>query len=77
MPVARSIIVMNEIGLDPGIDHLYAVKTIYEVHKQGGKIMPFLSYCGGLASSGELRQSGWLLVFLVFQRSFACTQKPG
>lgn len=42
------ITVMNEIGLDPGIDHLYAVKTIEEVHKAGGKIVSFLSYCGGL-----------------------------
>ncbi|PKY00371.1 saccharopine dehydrogenase [Aspergillus campestris IBT 28561] len=42
------ITVMNEIGLDPGIDHLYAVKTIEEVHAEGGKITSFLSYCGGL-----------------------------
>ncbi|KAK2059983.1 saccharopine dehydrogenase [Colletotrichum caudatum] len=35
------ITVMNEIGLD-------AVKTIEEVHKEGGKITSFLSYCGGL-----------------------------
>ncbi|CAG8722340.1 4187_t:CDS:2, partial [Acaulospora colombiana] len=31
------IVVMNEIGLDPGIDHLYAVKIIDEVHASGGK----------------------------------------
>ncbi|KAH6689561.1 saccharopine dehydrogenase [Plectosphaerella plurivora] len=42
------ITVMNEIGLDPGIDHLYAVKTIDEVHRDGGKILSFLSFCGGL-----------------------------
>ena len=42
------IVVMNEIGLDPGIDHLYAVKTINEVHEKGGKVKHFLSYCGGL-----------------------------
>lgn len=42
------ITVMNEIGLDPGIDHLYAIKTIEEVHAQNGKIKSFLSYCGGL-----------------------------
>lgn len=42
------ITVFNEIGLDPGIDHLYAVKTISEVHKEGGKILGFWSYCGGL-----------------------------
>lgn len=45
---AAGITVMNEIGLDPGIDHLYAVKTIEEVHQAGGKIKSFLSYCGGL-----------------------------
>ncbi|CAE6344598.1 unnamed protein product [Rhizoctonia solani] len=45
---AAGIVVMNEIGLDPGIDHLYAVKTIDEVHEKGGKIKKFLSYCGGL-----------------------------
>ncbi|KAF9031397.1 saccharopine dehydrogenase [Hymenopellis radicata] len=45
---AAGIIVMNEIGLDPGIDHLYAVKTIDEVHAKGGKVKKFLSYCGGL-----------------------------
>lgn len=42
------ITVMNEIGLDPGIDHLYAVKMIDEVHAKGGKLLSFVSYCGGL-----------------------------
>ena len=42
------ITVLNEIGLDPGIDHLYAVKTIEEVHQVGGKITSFKSFCGGL-----------------------------
>jgi spermidine synthase / saccharopine dehydrogenase (NADP+, L-glutamate-forming) len=32
------IIVMNEIGFDPGIDHLYAIKTIDEVHEKGRKV---------------------------------------
>ncbi|THV02826.1 hypothetical protein K435DRAFT_852469 [Dendrothele bispora CBS 962.96] len=45
---AAGIIVLNEIGLDPGIDHLYAVKTIDEVHAKGGKVKHFLTYCGGL-----------------------------
>ncbi|KAI7902872.1 saccharopine dehydrogenase [Cokeromyces recurvatus] len=42
------ITVMNEIGLDPGIDHLYAIKTIEEVHNEGGKLKEFISFCGGL-----------------------------
>lgn len=42
------ITVMNEIGVDPGVDHLYAVKAIDDIHKEGGKVKSFLSYCGGL-----------------------------
>lgn len=42
------IVVFNEIGLDPGVDHLYAVKVIDEVHTKGGKVKEFYSYCGGL-----------------------------
>ncbi|KAH7925983.1 hypothetical protein BV22DRAFT_1010079 [Leucogyrophana mollusca] len=42
------IVVLNEVGVDPGIDHLYAIKTIDEVHAKGGKIKHFLSHCGGL-----------------------------
>lgn len=45
---AAGITVMNEIGLDPGLDHLYAVKAIADVHAEGGRIKSFLSYCGGL-----------------------------
>ncbi|KAF5342734.1 hypothetical protein D9758_015913 [Tetrapyrgos nigripes] len=40
---AAGIIVLNEIGLDPDIDHLYAIKTIDEVHAKGGKVEEFLS----------------------------------
>ncbi|KAJ3129820.1 hypothetical protein HK098_008054 [Nowakowskiella sp. JEL0407] len=47
---AKGLTFLNEIGLDPGIDHLYAIKTIQEVHAAGGKITSFLSYCGGLPS---------------------------
>jgi spermidine synthase / saccharopine dehydrogenase (NADP+, L-glutamate-forming) len=36
--VKKGIVCLNEIGLDPGIDHLYAVKTIGEVHDKGGKV---------------------------------------
>jgi spermidine synthase len=38
------IVVMNEIGLDPGIDHLYAIKTIDEVHEKGGKVIFLFSF---------------------------------
>lgn len=32
------IIVLKEVGVDPGVDHLYAIKTIHEVHAKGGKV---------------------------------------
>ena len=42
------ITVLNEVGVDPGVDHLYAIKKIDEVHSKGGKVEEFYSYCGGL-----------------------------
>ena len=45
---AAGITVFNEIGLDPGLDHLYAVKAIKDIHDAGGQVKSFLSYCGGL-----------------------------
>lgn len=35
------------ICLDPGVDHLWAIKAIKDAHKAGGKIKSFYSYCGG------------------------------
>ena len=32
------IVVLNEVGVDPGVDHLYAIKTISGVHEKGGKV---------------------------------------
>jgi saccharopine dehydrogenase (NADP+, L-glutamate forming) len=32
------ITVLNEVGFDPGVDHLYAIKVIGEVHDKGGKV---------------------------------------
>ncbi|MCP4545297.1 MAG: saccharopine dehydrogenase [bacterium] len=41
-------IVLNEIGLDPGIDHMSAMKIIHAVRAKGGKVVNFTSNCGGL-----------------------------
>jgi saccharopine dehydrogenase-like NADP-dependent oxidoreductase len=42
------VIILNEIGVDPGIDHMSAMKVIDEVEGKGGKIVSFMSWCGGL-----------------------------
>jgi saccharopine dehydrogenase-like NADP-dependent oxidoreductase len=44
----NDLLFLNEIGVDPGIDHMSAMKIINEVHGEGGKILHFHSYCGGL-----------------------------
>jgi len=46
--VEAGITVVNEVGLDPGIDHLLAMECIDQIHEEGGKIDSFVSYCGGL-----------------------------
>jgi len=46
----NNLVFMNEIGLDPGIDHMSAMKVIDEIRAQGGKIILFESFCGGLVA---------------------------
>lgn len=42
------VLILNEVGLDPGIDHMEAMRIIHEVEEKGGEITSFISYCGGL-----------------------------
>ncbi|WP_417942779.1 saccharopine dehydrogenase family protein [Flavobacterium sp. RS13.1] len=46
----NNLIFMNEIGLDPGIDHMSAMKVIDEIRAKGGKMLLFESFCGGLVA---------------------------
>ncbi|XP_064107735.1 alpha-aminoadipic semialdehyde synthase, mitochondrial-like [Macrobrachium nipponense] len=46
--VDAGITVVNEVGLDPGIDHLLALECFDEVQQGGGKVDSFVSFCGGL-----------------------------
>jgi saccharopine dehydrogenase-like NADP-dependent oxidoreductase len=46
--VSKGIIIMNEIGVDPGIDHMSAMKIIHEIRDKGGEVTSFKSFCGGL-----------------------------
>ncbi len=42
------VILLNELGVDPGIDHMSAMKIVHHVQKNGGKVTSFRSYCGGI-----------------------------
>jgi len=46
----NNLIFMNEMGLDPGIDHMSAMKVINEIRARGGKMLLFESFCGGLVA---------------------------
>ncbi|MFO7980516.1 MAG: saccharopine dehydrogenase C-terminal domain-containing protein [Candidatus Aminicenantes bacterium] len=44
----KGILLLNEIGLDPGIDHMEALRIINQIKKKRGTVLSFISYCGGL-----------------------------
>lgn len=54
----KGIILMNEIGLDPGIDHASALKVIHEIQEKGGDVHTFKSFCGGLVAP-ESNDNPW------------------
>lgn len=47
---AAGLTVLNEMGLDPGIDHMSAMRILDRVRAEGGRIEAFESYCGGLVA---------------------------
>ena len=46
----KGLIFMNEIGLDPGIDHMSAMQVIDRIKSEGGKMLLFESFTGGLVA---------------------------
>jgi len=46
----KGISMLNELGVDPGIDHMSAMKVIDEIRHKGGKILGFISNTGGLVA---------------------------
>lgn len=52
------ILFLNEIGLDPGIDHMSAMKIIDSAKAEGNEITLFKSYCGGLVAP-ESNDNPW------------------
>lgn len=46
----KGVLFLCEMGLDPGIDHMSAMKLIHQLREKGAKIQSFYSYCGGLVA---------------------------
>ena len=45
---AKGLTFINECGVDPGMDHMSAMRIIHDAHGRGGSVVSFRSYCGGL-----------------------------
>ena len=58
----KGILLLNEIGLDPGIDHMSAMKIIDQLKAKGGQLKSFKSFCGGLVAP-ESVSSPWQYKF--------------
>ena len=59
---AKGLLFLNECGLDPGIDHMSALKIIHEAKANGEVIRSFKSYCGGLLAP-ESEDNPWKYKF--------------
>ena len=60
---AKGLVFLNEMGLDPGIDHMSAMCLFDQIHAKGGKITGFKSYCGGLVADEDDGDNPWRYKF--------------
>lgn len=44
----KNLLILMEMGLDPGIDHMSAMRSINRIKSQGGQVTSYRSYCGGI-----------------------------
>jgi saccharopine dehydrogenase-like NADP-dependent oxidoreductase len=56
--IEKGLLLLNEIGVDPGIDHMSAMKVINEIREKGGKLLAFKSSTGGLVAP-EFDNNPW------------------
>lgn len=61
--VNKNLVFVNECGLDPGIDHMSAMHVINKIKAQGGKLISFDSFTGGLISPETAPENPWRYKF--------------
>jgi len=59
----KGLLFMNELGLDPGIDHLSTSRLFDQAHSQGLQIESFESHCGGLVALEDCQRNPWQYKF--------------
>ena len=72
----KGIILMNECGVDPGLDHMSAMKIIREIEEEGGKLLAFESSTGGLVAPG-FENNPWKYKFTWNPRNVVLAGKEG
>ena len=72
----NNLVFMNEIGLDPGLDHMSAMRIIDEIRDHGGKMLLFESFCGGLVAP-ESDNNLWNYKFTWNPRNVVLAGKGG
>jgi saccharopine dehydrogenase-like NADP-dependent oxidoreductase len=60
---ANGLLFLNECGLDPGIDHMSAVQIIDKIRSDGGKLLSFESFTGGLIAPETDPENPWRYKF--------------
>jgi saccharopine dehydrogenase-like NADP-dependent oxidoreductase len=60
---ANGLLFLNEMGLDPGIDHLSAMQLLDQIRERGEPILSFESHCGGLVHLDDCGQNPWQYKF--------------
>jgi saccharopine dehydrogenase (NADP+, L-glutamate forming) len=55
---ASGVLILNEIGLDPGLDHMSAMRAIQRIRDEGSRLVSFRSCCGGLPAP-EANTNPW------------------
>lgn len=60
---AKGLLFLNECGLDPGIDHISAMKVIDKIREEGGEITSFESFTGGLIAPETDPDNPWRYKF--------------
>ena len=61
--VAANVTLLMECGLDPGLDHMSAMRAIEHIRARGGVITSFKSYCGGLLAPAAEGDNPWKYKF--------------
>jgi saccharopine dehydrogenase (NADP+, L-glutamate forming) len=59
----KDLLFMGEMGLDPGIDHMSAMRHINNLKEKGAKITSFRSYTGGLVAPDSIGDNPWKYKF--------------